>query len=698
MKHKFLFYFLLLNFIFGIQTVIYPQKGNFDSLTNAIRQSGNLKQEINLITKLCKKHKYVFPDSCLNYITKCLAKNSNVLNDDNVFLMQLEGDIYWHFGQLTVSLDKYSAALDYYTKTNNKKGIMEALGNVGYVKMEQGNYPEALIKYKESLKIAREIKDEEYTGIVSTYVAQLYDWLGETEQALKSYHELRIHYLKRNERKNYGVIFLNIGSIYVKNSNYDSALYYFNKAITELPPEQERSIAIAKMNMAYTNLVQGKNLDDCKKILDEIAPVFKKLNSMSNLTHVTYYYGIYYHQLKQYTKAKNIYLSILAEYINTDQVFRLSSIYERISDVYEKLNNKDSALICYKLFKRFNDSLLTDLTENNMSYQRVLFDMDKKQLEIEKLEQKQQVQNVQLAKEKTQRYALVGGVVLLLIFGVFIYNRFKVTQKQKKIIEDKEKETQYQKMLIEEKQKEIVDSINYAKRIQYTLLAHDEFLKDNLKEHFILFRPKDIVSGDFYWATKKGDKFYLAVCDSTGHGVPGAFMSLLNIGFLTEAINEKGIELPNKVFDFVRQRLIDNVSKEGQKDGFDGILICIDSKSNRILYSAANNSPILISNGSLIEMQGDRMPVGEGERKEEFNLFSFDTKPGDTLYLYTDGYADQFGGEKGKKFKYKQLNELLTTYNTRPLDEQKNSLKTTFEKWKGNLEQVDDVCVVGIRL
>ncbi|HWY10190.1 MAG TPA: SpoIIE family protein phosphatase, partial [Bacteroidia bacterium] len=189
------------------------------------------------------------------------------------------------------------------------------------------------------------------------------------------------------------------------------------------------------------------------------------------------------------------------------------------------------------------------------------------------------------------------------------------------------------KAILSEKNKEIVDSINYARKIQYTLLAHDELLQKNLNEHFILFKPKSIVSGDFYWATKfsgsevtrnhkqetiNQELFYLAVCDSTGHGVPGAFMSLLNISFLNEAITEKNILEPHAIFNHARTRLIENLGKDGQKDGFDGILICFNKSNNTIIYSAANNSPILFSNNIIIELEKDKMPVGVGEKSEEF--------------------------------------------------------------------------------
>lgn len=273
---------------------------------------------------------------------------------------------------------------------------------------------------------------------------------------------------------------------------------------------------------------------------------------------------------------------------------------------------------------------------------------------------------------------------------------------EEKVVE-RTAEVVQQKDIIEHKQKEILDSIQYAKRIQQTILAHDEFLKKYLPEHFVLFKPKDIVSGDFYWATKpvffpKGkEKFYLAVCDSTGHGVPGAFMSLLNIAFLNEAINEKKITEPHEVLNHVRKRLIGSVSKDGGQDGMDGILVCLDMQHSQVFYSAAHNRPVHIRKGEIIEHPADKMPIGMGVRSETFTVHTIDVEPGDALYLYTDGYADQFGGPKGKKFKYKHLNETLLANCQRPLEEQRLALDKTFEDWKGSLEQIDDVCLVGLR-
>ncbi len=266
----------------------------------------------------------------------------------------------------------------------------------------------------------------------------------------------------------------------------------------------------------------------------------------------------------------------------------------------------------------------------------------------------------------------------------------KVTERTAEVVE--------QKNIIEEKQKEIIDSILYAKRIQNAILAHDTYLDKHLPQHFVLFKPKDHISGDFYWATKKDGRLWLAVCDSTGHGVPGAFMSLLNIAFLNEAITEKNMTEPHEVLNHTRKRLIQNISKDGNKDGMDGILLCIDTNTNTYSYAAAHNCPLIIKNNELIEYDADKMPIGQWIHQDSFTTHKLDVKPGDMIYLYTDGYADQFGGPKGKKFKYKQLNELLMAIHQKPMIEQKDKLTQVFKDWKGELEQIDDVCVFGLKV
>ncbi|MGZ3922000.1 MAG: PP2C family protein-serine/threonine phosphatase, partial [Bacteroidia bacterium] len=303
--------------------------------------------------------------------------------------------------------------------------------------------------------------------------------------------------------------------------------------------------------------------------------------------------------------------------------------------------------------------------------------------------------------------AVVVGILILIISGFFVKNYYQ-KKKANRLLEDKNHEILSQKNIIETKQKEVLDSIHYAKKIQHALIDNQEIIKAGFKDSFTLYQPKDIVSGDFYWTTSVAlptagrELFYLAVCDSTGHGVPGAFMSLLNISFLNEAINEKRIYQPNEIFNYVRQKLIASISKDGSQDGMDAVLFCFERDNNGLLknitYSAANNNPLIIKTDTIVQLPADKMPVGKGVKEEPFKLYTAELSKDDLLYLYTDGFADQFGGPKGKKFKYKQLNDLLLGLSPLSLNEQNQKLKHSFETWRGPLEQLDDVCIIGIKI
>jgi len=229
------------------------------------------------------------------------------------------------------------------------------------------------------------------------------------------------------------------------------------------------------------------------------------------------------------------------------------------------------------------------------------------------------------------------------------------------------------------------------------------------KQFFILYKPKDIVSGDFYYALSHKttdspvEKFYMCTADCTGHGVPGAFMSMLNISYLNESIIEKNISKPSKVLDHIRTEIISSLNPEGSeeesKDGMDCVLCAFDFENMELEYAAANNPLWLYRDGKLTEYKADKMPVGKyNDEMKPFTSNIVKLQPGDIVYTFTDGYADQFGGPKGKKFKYKQLEEKILEYASLPMDDQKQRLNDTIESWKGNLEQVDDILVIGIKI
>lgn len=313
--------------------------------------------------------------------------------------------------------------------------------------------------------------------------------------------------------------------------------------------------------------------------------------------------------------------------------------------------------------------------------------------------------------------SFVGFVYL--IIRISIRRLVKAKNQLEKIVKERTAEVVEQKHLIEEKHKEITDSINYAERIQRSFLATKELLNENLKDHFVFFQPKDVVSGDFYWAASTGSatnkKFLLVTADSTGHGVPGAIMSILNISSLEHTV-EEGITEPAEILNHTRTRIIKRLKKdgstEGGKDGMDCSLISFDFLNNKLTYAAANNPVWIVRFNSplegggrrpgdveLLEFAPDKMPVGKHDKDNiPFTQREIELQKGDVVYALTDGMPDQFGGPKGKKFMYKNLKELLVSIALLPMHQQQETLKSSFNNWKGSLEQVDDVCLIGVRI
>jgi serine phosphatase RsbU (regulator of sigma subunit) len=329
------------------------------------------------------------------------------------------------------------------------------------------------------------------------------------------------------------------------------------------------------------------------------------------------------------------------------------------------------------------------LTENAMKFGtsvEIIFlslSMANKYGEIQQEKEKAQAESLKVAEEN-ERLIREQNTIL----------EQKVTERTFEVVK--------QKAIIEQKNKDILDSIYYARRIQHALLASDGILNRNLDQHFVLYKPKDIVSGDFYWAHETNNNFLIAVCDCTGHGVPGAFMSLLNISFLNEVTVEKRITKPDLILDHVRDSIIHALNteqNEESRDGMDCVICNFDMKNLNIEFACSNNPLWIIRSNELIEFKPDKMPVGNHtDNSKPFTLQSFKLQKGDIIYIFSDGYADQFGGPLGKKFKYSQLEILLISIHNKPMNEQKEILNETIGSWKGELEQVDDICIIGIRI
>ncbi|MCC7332516.1 MAG: SpoIIE family protein phosphatase [Flavobacteriales bacterium] len=257
-----------------------------------------------------------------------------------------------------------------------------------------------------------------------------------------------------------------------------------------------------------------------------------------------------------------------------------------------------------------------------------------------------------------------------------------------------------QKEIIEERQKEITDNVHYAKRLQTAILPPENYWKKHLSESFVLYQPKDIVSGDFYWLENVNDLVLFAAADCTGHGVSGAMVSVVCSNALNRAVKEFGITEPAKILNKTRELVLETFEKSNEevKDGMDISLCCLNTKTNELLWSGANNPLWYIRESNLFEIKGDKQPIGQNDNPKPFTIHSINLQQGDTVYIFTDGYADQFGGEKGKKFMYRPLKELLLSIQNKPIIEQQEELHQKFTNWKKNTEQTDDVLVIGFKI
>ena len=278
----------------------------------------------------------------------------------------------------------------------------------------------------------------------------------------------------------------------------------------------------------------------------------------------------------------------------------------------------------------------------------------------------------------------------------------KVNRELEDKVQERTFEIQTQKEHIEKQNKEIKYSFDYAKKIQNTVLPRHEVFDGLFGEHFIFFKPKDIVSGDFYWVSQSEQRIVLTAADCTGHGVPGSLMSMLGITMLHEIVNEKNVLHSEDILNQLRLSIARTLKQEGkigeQKDGIDMALMIYDTASKKLEFSGANSPLYIIRNGEMLEYKGNNMPVAYYEKMSDFTRYTIDMKQGDRVYMFTDGFPDQFGGPQGKKFKYRPFKDLLLEVHERPLEEQQRILSLIFDEWKGDLSQIDDVLVIGLRL
>ena len=676
-------------------------------LATLYRKTGNLNKWYETYISLAddyKKIDFFKVIKTLKYLEKELT--ATIRNDTLLAaLYKKMGRTYEEKNDYEKAGQYYLKALKTYRKINDKKGIASSLNSLGLIYYYQGNYDLALKNFNQALPLVEEMKFDYGIASILSNIGIIYLYQDKLDSAENIYLKVLELDKKLNDKYEMSQTYNNLALIYQKKKNRNKAAFYFKKSL------------------------------DIKK---EIGDKAGQASIYTNLATLFIEKGDYETALKYLNRAERI-----AKKIDSREF--LKNIYNNYATVYEKLGDFKNAYFYEEKYVELKDSLITEEMQKQLLTLQTKYETQQKEQEIKmqkiklaKVEAENKQKALRLEKERLLRIVLSVGFLLLVIGILFIYRSYRQKRKlseelvrRNQVIESKNNklnqllsEIEKQKQHIELIHKELSESIDYAKRLQTSILPDVNILKKNIKDHFIMFFPRDKVSGDFYWWAHVEGHTVITIADCTGHGVPGAFMSMLGMSFLREIVEKEYITHPGIILKRLRKEIIKALKQRGipgeQKDGMDMSLISINHKDGILQFAGANNPVYIVTdselnlvdesknpvkqfpeeNGNLklFEIKPDKMPIAIYERMENFSTVTLKYKEGDRFYLFSDGYADQFGGPKGKKFKYKAFKRLILQTAVLSMNKQKETLEKTFVEWKNGYPQVDDVTVMGIEI
>ena len=572
----------------------------------------------------------------------------------------------------------------------------------------KGEYIKALDFYERALKLSKSKQDIFNVPNSLMQLGELNRLMQNQDVALDHFFKAYKEFVEINHPKFIERCLTGIARVYCDKKSNDSAIMYFERALVisdSLGEESEVNAVLNNLGVIYQN--QGnynKALEYYNIGLERAVKNDDKLVMSALLNNIGFIYQFKGDQIKAIEYANKALE--LAKSINHRD--RIRDIYNALWAGYYRAGKYKESIEYYQMYVNMRDTIMSDDVKRASDKQAVEFKYEKQKA----LDEKEHQARLAVAAEKEQKdkifiRSIIVCFILVLIFAMLIARSLSVTRKQKKEIEfamatvnAHSVEIIKQKAIVEEQHKDITDSVNYAKHIQTAILPSLKRLEDDGNPYFLIYKPKNVVAGDFYWMEKVDDITFVAVADSTGHGIPGAILSVVCSNALSRVVNEYGILEPGKMLDKARQLITETLNEGTQvvQDGMDISLAAINTKTLEVKWAGANNPLLYRHKYILKEILADKQTVGYTEDPKLFTTHTLQLEKGDKLFLFTDGFADQFGGENNKKYKYANFLIDIEKYGHLSGSQLKAQMEKVFENWKGSNEQTDDVCLIGIEI
>jgi serine phosphatase RsbU (regulator of sigma subunit) len=584
---------------------------------------------------------------------------------------------------------------------NDKKGLVAAKINLGNVFLTRGIFSKAIEEYLIALRIAEGMETTTETALIYNNLGSSYYRKGELDKALDYYRKGMGIFNSLRDELNAAKAGLNIGNIELALKNFDNAINITLPAIDVFIKHnylQGRISAYSNLGVVYN---EKQDFHKALSYLNEAYILGQQLKNDYILAAVSVNMGFSYWKLRQFDKAGKLLVYALETSKKIGVVDLQREASKHLSQFYYETGNYKKAYEVHVLFKESFDSLANLSNVRKITELELTYNFEKKQREQELLNKEKEITEKETRKVLIIMLISALGAFLSAIFIAFLIYRSR--QNQKKVnerLKDANEEIVLQKEILASANKQLTDSIAYARRIQDAILPPAGYLKNLGMEHFIFYQPRDVVSGDFYWFKKIDNCLFFAVADCTGHGVPGAFMSMLGISLLNEIANKKEPGKPSDILELLRRQIKTSLHQTWENkthDGMDMALCAIDLENNTLHFAGANINLFIHKNNELAEYKGTRNPIGIYLKESPFANYEIPLQQGDMIYLMTDGFSDQMGGGRNRKFKPGAMRTMLKSIAAYPAKDQYQIVSQTFFDWKTNKDQLDDILVLGLK-